>query len=315
MAKDIEIVTIKADCRSWNPKMNRCECVWNKKCMRENKQCADYEPIELDRLIEKSIEVLQSFAPPNGEPYYVAYSGGKDSIVLLHLVKMSGVPFDAHYNLTTIDPPPVVQAIKANPDISINYPKRTMWQLIEKKGLPTRLRRWCCKELKEGGGNGRFVLTGVRWAESPKRATRGAVEVSQTRTGRKERYNFDNEGANQFKFCPTKGAKILNPIINWKVGDIWAFIERFGLEYPAQYDEGWSRLGCIACPLGNSGKRDFEIYPTYRVAFEHALKRYFEAYPRPDGPGNEKEWIDWYISGGRGKKVEEELFAREDEEE
>lgn len=206
-----------------------------------------------------------------------------------------------------------MQTIKANSDISINYPKKSMWQLIEEHGLPSRFRRYCCKELKEGGGEGRFVVTGVRWAESPKRATRGAVEVSQSRNEKREHYSFDNEGANQFKFCPTRGCKILNPIIDWKVGDVWAFIERFHLEYPAQYDEGWSRLGCIACPMGSNSERDFERYPTYRIAFEHALAKYFAAHPRPNGNEDVGKWMDWYVLGRPSKAKTKESLASDDQ--
>ena len=46
----------------------------------------------------------------------------------------------------------------------------TMWNLIPRKLIPpTRLVRYCCAELKEGGGKGRFIATGVRWAESAAR--------------------------------------------------------------------------------------------------------------------------------------------------
>ncbi len=45
--------------------------------------------------------------------------------------------------------------------------RTTMWNLIPRKLIPpTRTVRYCCAELKEGGGKGRFIATGVRWAES-----------------------------------------------------------------------------------------------------------------------------------------------------
>ena len=53
-----------------------------------------------------------------------------------------------------------------------------MWKLIEERLMPpTRQVRYCCSVLKEGGGENRFVVTGVRWAESARRKnTRHAVE-------------------------------------------------------------------------------------------------------------------------------------------
>lgn len=54
----------------------------------------------------------------------------------------------------------------------------TMWNLIPRKLMPpTRLMRYCCAELKEGGGKGRWIATGVRWEESQKRKSRGVMEA------------------------------------------------------------------------------------------------------------------------------------------
>ena len=101
-----------------------------------------------------------------------------------------------HYNVTTVDPPELVIFIKEQfPFVHRDRPKKTMWQLIpEKKMPPTRLVRYCCAELKERGGNGRFCVTGVRWAESIRRRnTRGAFE-SYGRTKAQARILFeDNE--------------------------------------------------------------------------------------------------------------------------
>jgi phosphoadenosine phosphosulfate reductase len=116
-----------------------------------------------------AIERLQQFEPPEG--YYLAFNGGKDSQCIYHLAKEAGVKFDAHYNLTTVDPPELVYFIRENyPDVIVERPEKTMWELIlERQMPPTRIARYCCEVLKEGGGAGRFVITGVRWAESVKR--------------------------------------------------------------------------------------------------------------------------------------------------
>lgn len=115
-----------------------------------------------------AIDRLRTFEPPEG--YYLAFSGGKDSQCIYHLAKEAGVKFDAHYNLTTVDPPELVYFIRDNyADVIVDKPKESMWKLISKKGLPSRLKRWCCSELKEHGGEGRICVTGVRWAESNNR--------------------------------------------------------------------------------------------------------------------------------------------------
>lgn len=125
--------------------------------------------------LETAIQRLKTFEPEQG--YYLAFSGGKDSIVIKALADMAGVKYDAHYSVTSVDPPELVRFIKdKHPDVIWEYPRlkdgtrATMWNLIpQKKMPPTRLVRYCCDVLKEGGGEGRFVVTGVRWAESSKR--------------------------------------------------------------------------------------------------------------------------------------------------
>lgn len=72
----------------------------------------------------QSLERIRYFCPPEG--YYVAYSGGKDSTVILDLIRRSGVPYEAHYNLTTVDPPELVAFIRKQSDVIIDHPKSSM---------------------------------------------------------------------------------------------------------------------------------------------------------------------------------------------
>ena len=146
----------------------------------------------MDREKEKrAIEYLKTFQPPN-DPYYLCYSGGKDSDTIRILADLAGVDYDCVHNLTTVDAPETVNYVKLvmetygerksyrNDDGQMVYqygdhgfivlPKESMWVLVERKRMPpTRMVRYCCNELKERGGKGRLRITGVRWEESPKR--------------------------------------------------------------------------------------------------------------------------------------------------
>lgn len=113
--------------------------------------------------VEQAIErvKLGALSP---EPLYVCYSGGKDSKVLRRIVEMAEVPHELHYNLTTVDHPSVVREILDDKSIIVGKPRykdgkqKTMWNLIVKKKMPpTRICRYCCAELKEGGGKVAFV--------------------------------------------------------------------------------------------------------------------------------------------------------------
>lgn len=141
---------------------------------------------ELAEKVTASIERLKAFEPEEG--YYLAFSGGKDSVCCKALLDMSGCRYDSTYRVTSVDPPELVHFIKENhPDVKMEVPRYpngkpiTMWNLIPKKLMPpTRLVRYCCEFLKEGGGDGRKVVTGVRWAESFNRRTnQGTVTISR----------------------------------------------------------------------------------------------------------------------------------------
>lgn len=128
-------------------------------------------------IVSEAIERIREYEPENG--YYLAFSGGKDSICIYQLSKLAGVKFRAVYSMTSIDPKGVPQFIrKYYPDVEIVKPtykgKRTnFYDLVSQKGLPRRQYRWCCDVLKEGGGNkGDTVMLGVRQAESLKRSKR-----------------------------------------------------------------------------------------------------------------------------------------------
>ena len=144
-----------------------------------------------------AIERLKAFSPKNGDPYYLCYSGGKDSDVIRILAKLSDVPHEIHHNLTTVDAPETVKYVKSIPEIIIDKARwedgshKTMWNLIPKKLMPpTRLVRYCCDHLKEHGGDGRLKITGVRWAESVKRKnTHGIVSLRGGPTLQKKQKN------------------------------------------------------------------------------------------------------------------------------
>lgn len=137
--------------------------------------------------INKSIELIRrgeklalALNPTDG--YFVGFSGGKDSQALLQLVKMAGVRYKAYYSVTTNDPPANMYFIREHyPDVTFLHPKRNFFKLVERKGLPTMVHRFCCQELKEGAGVGCAVLTGVRGEESKKRAQYPDVKVYSRR--------------------------------------------------------------------------------------------------------------------------------------
>lgn len=259
--------------------------------------------------VQVAIERLQTVEPPEG--FYLAFSGGKDSCCLKALADMAGVKYDAHYNNTGIDPPEVLRFMKKNyPDVIWETPKDkdgnriTMWNLIpQKKMPPTRVVRYCCEALKEGGGMGRFVLTGVRWNESVRRKNTRHLLEEQGKRGRKI-YSTDNvEDAPMFKFCHEKSKRLLNPIIDWTTDEVWEFIHEYNVPYCELYDQGVSRIGCIGCPMrGKHREEDFKRYPKYRELYIKAFDKMIEERRKS---GLETEWtcgedvMKWWMEDGK----------------
>jgi phosphoadenosine phosphosulfate reductase len=239
-----------------------------------------------------AIERIQTFVPEEG--YYVAFSGGKDSQVVLDLVEQSGVKFDAHMNLTTVDPPELLRFVREHYSrVTLERPDTSMYKLIVKKRIPpTRMVRYCCDFLKERGGGGRHVVTGIRWAESPRRAKRHMVES-----------------------CYRDKTKVfVNPIVDWSDADVWEYIRGRGLPYCSLYDEGFARLGCVMCPLtGNQTmKTDAARWPKFAAMYERAC---VAAYDKAVADGLErKTWKDghdmyrWWLANQPADNTDPQLF-------
>lgn len=261
--------------------------------------------------IEVAIERIRYFEPPEG--YYLAFSGGKDSIVCKELLNMAKVKYDAHYNNTTADPPELIYYMRNHhEDVIIDQPPTTMWKLIPEKLLPpTRIIRYCCDVLKEGGGTGRFVITGVRWAESTRRKkNRQVIEFdkygSQAKLARETRKVFlmsDNEDKRMMiETCQIKGKHILNPIIDWEDSEVWEFIKLRKLPYCELYDQGYTRLGCIGCPMQSVEQKikEFERYKKHKANYIRAFDRMLVERRKRKLPTDWKtgeEVFEWWIGG------------------
>lgn len=68
---------------------------------------------------KKAIERLKAFEPET-EPYYLCYSGGKDSDVIRILAQLADVKHEIHHNLTSVDAPETVRYVKSIPDVIID---------------------------------------------------------------------------------------------------------------------------------------------------------------------------------------------------
>lgn len=240
--------------------------------------------VSLPEKVEKAIATFQHYEPEalkrdpvNG--YYLCDSYGKDSCVILDLAKRSGTRFLARHNVTTLDAPELIMfGRRHHPETVLNRPKIAMLsRLVERSnGPPTRRARWCCEEYKEVNGNNEVKVFGVRAAESVRRKSQWRVWTP-------------HRASNSW---------VLSPILYWTDADVWQYISERNLPYCSLYDEGWTRLGCIGCPMAGDGRRkEFSRWPRYEQAWRRAITRFYDKWhgvPRQDG---KPRWFDMPDSG------------------
>lgn len=251
---------------------------------------SDLEQIAIERLKAASEMSLQHY----GLPLVITDSGGKDSQVCKELAIRAGIPFEIIHNHTTADAPETVRFIRQEAKrfeelgikYTINMPtykgKRTsMWNLIPQKLMPpTRLVRYCCSVLKETGGAGRFISTGVRWDESVNRKkNRGIYETIHSDREKRIILNNDNDDRRMlFENCRLKAKRVVNPIIDWKDDDVWDFLNSENITCNPLYCEGFHRVGCIGCPM--AGKRirelEFQRWPGFKNLYINAFDKMLE---------------------------------------
>lgn len=253
-----------------------------------------------------AIQRLKAFEPET-EPYYLCYSGGKDSDCIRILAASANVKHDIVHNLTTVDAPETIRYVQSIPGAVINKARDkngdhiTMWNLIVKNHMPpTRIVRYCCGELKEQGGKGRVKIIGVRWEESGRReessdlvkiigkpktvqkyAENIGADYSVTKQGGLIMNDDNDESRRMVEHCYKTTSTMINPIIDWTEDDVWEFLHYYGCESNPLYQCGRKRIGCIGCPMrGKKGmKKDFAEYPKYKANYIHAFDRMLKNMP------------------------------------
>lgn len=264
------------------------------------------------------------------EPLIVSYSGGKDSDVLLHLAEscLKSNEYEVLNGHTTVDAPETVYHIRdvfkrlneKGIKTTIDYHKRadgtnaTMWNLIIEKHLPpTRIVRYCCRELKENTTPNRLCAVGVRAAESNGRkgrdvfATRGKTKkdayyysLSHVAEVHKESQEIqdDNWDCTFIKHMKEHKDIISNPIYEWEDSDVWEYIKANNIPVNVLYSKGYERVGCIGCPLApyHHRMKEFKDFPKYKQMYINAFQKMIDAYPKKNGEWKTGEDVfNWWM--------------------
>lgn len=258
------------------------------------------------------IEKLRKWEPLalelNPDGFFVAFSGGKDSVVMYDLVRRAGVRHRAFYSVTSIDPPDNVYYIRQHfPEVEFIHPKRNFFKLIETKGLPTIMRRYCCERLKEGLGAGYMVLTGVRAAESRKRAGYAEIEIFSRRVehqGKPRGRSFEQLMESEHQCIKGRDKLMVRPILDWSDEEVWQYIREHHLPLNPCY-QMHGRVGCMFCPFAS--KEDIEKYerqyPRFKPLIIRALTRYWSKTENHYADTPEEYYEYWKTKGTKKQYI------------
>lgn len=242
--------------------------------------------------VKKIISIYEKYLN-KVDVFHVAFSGGKDSLVLYDLVKRAlpkksfvvvfgdtGMEFPDTYRL--------VDQIKkecAEEEIPFytsepHFKPCDSWKLF---GPPARVLRWCCSvhksapqtlKLREITGKEDYIgmdFVGVRKHESASRSE----------------YEYENFGKKQ------KGQYSHNSILEWTSAEVWLYILSHNLPINESYKKGNSRAGCLFCPMGG-GKGDYLQFRSY----PDEVGQYVEMIKQMNGRYKTEEELQSYVANG-----------------
>lgn len=227
--------------------------------------------------------------------FHVAFSGGKDSSVLLDLTKKA-LPkgsFVVIFGDTGMEFPDTYEAVEYTKKqceedgtpfyiARSHFNPQSSWNLF---GPPARVLRWCCSvhkstpqtlKMREITGKDNYIgldFVGVRAHESVARS----------------RYDYENFGKKQ------KGQYSYNPILEWTSAEIWLYIFANGINVNEAYKKGNSRAGCLFCPMGG-GRGDYMQYACYPEEVEQYINLVKSMNARHSN--DEKALMSYLANGG-----------------
>ncbi len=235
----------------------------------------------LEEKEREAVEFIRELRERYGLPFYVSFSGGKDSLVVLHLARLALGDVKVVFNDTGIEFPATVEYVhslseRLGLDLEVADAGESFWRGFEAVGPPARDFRWCCKVVKFSPTarlvkrlfpGGAVALVGQRKYESSLRAKSPRVWRN--------------------KWFP-KGIAA-SPILEWTALEIWLYIFWRRLLPNKLYYEGFDRLGCWLCPAAEMGEYELASRVEPRLYSEWIGK--LRGYARLKG--YPEEWVEY----------------------
>jgi 3'-phosphoadenosine 5'-phosphosulfate sulfotransferase (PAPS reductase)/FAD synthetase len=199
---------------------------------------------------------------------YVAFSGGKDSTVLLDMVRRIYPKVPAVFNNTGLEYPEIVQFVKSVPNVMWMPTKYNFRKVLKHFGFPV-VSKEVSQRIKEARSTGRRERVPSRWrylVDLPFKISSKCCDVMkkwpsgiyEKMTGRKPYLGmmgtdsaarsrvYRQFGCNGF----AKSSPNSLPMGFWTEDDVWAYLRKYNIPYSTVYDMGYKRTGCMFCMFG-----------------------------------------------------------------
>jgi phosphoadenosine phosphosulfate reductase len=192
----------------------------------------DFKVRQAREIVKSANEIFSGRLP-------LAFSGGKDSLVVLHIALEVNPNIPIIYNNTTVEFPETLQYVRKlqeewSFDLHITKSDISFFKAVKERGWATHENRWCCKPYKDepaslflSSRGFKAEITGTTRTESIYRRSLSPIKIPK-----KEPYMVR-----------------VNPIYDWNEWEVWRYIRENNLCYNPLYDMGYRRIGCWCCPI------------------------------------------------------------------
>jgi len=186
----------------------------------------------------------------------VAFSGGKDSEVVLWLCLQQKPSVSVVFNNTGVEYPDTVRFVARLEDewglnLIVTHPEKSFWDCIEQYGFPQGSKRkahankaYCCYWLKE-----KPMLLAIREKGWLAYCTGNTAVESWQRMFRAKSHGMC------FHYKKWDICKV-HPILWWTEDEVWGFLHKEGLPINEAYTRGAKRVGCMPCTAYKSWEKE-----------------------------------------------------------